>query len=138
VIRCQWTSLSPRKLCKELKGKGREISYPAVGDCLRQLHYSLQANRKSHEGNQHMDRDAQFEYINNKARRFLTDRQLVISVDTKKGLHGIDWAIFDACGPTRQGISRIFCISACLQNLAQVMDGKSIEASAAHLGHVLL
>ncbi|HEY3619667.1 MAG TPA: ISAzo13 family transposase [Candidatus Sulfotelmatobacter sp.] len=79
-----WTSLSLRKICKELKGKGHEISYPVVGDCLRKLHYSLQANRKSHEGNQHMDRDAQFEYINNKARSFLTDRQPVISVDTKK------------------------------------------------------
>ena len=79
-----WTSLSLRKLCKELNGKGHEISYPVVGDCLRKLHYSLQANRKSHEGNQHMDRDAQFEYINNKATSFLTDRQPVISVDTKK------------------------------------------------------
>jgi hypothetical protein len=79
-----WTSLSLRKLCKELNEKGHEISYPVVGNCLRKLHYSLQANRKSHEGNQHMDRDAQFEYINNKARSFLRDRQPVISVDTKK------------------------------------------------------
>ena len=58
-----WTSLSLRKLCKELKGMGHEISYPVVGDCLYKLHYRLQANRKSHEGNGHMDRDAQFEYI---------------------------------------------------------------------------
>jgi Rhodopirellula transposase DDE domain len=79
-----WTSLSLRKLCKELKGKGHQVSYPVVGDCLRKLHYSLQANRKSHEGNQPMDRDAQFEYINNKALSFLRDRQPVMSVDTKK------------------------------------------------------
>ena len=44
-----WTSLSLRKLCVELKAKGHEISYPVVGDCLHKLHYSLQANRKSHE-----------------------------------------------------------------------------------------
>src|SRR3977135_3721796 len=79
-----WTSLSLRKLCVELKGKGHEISYPVVGDCLHKLHYSLQANRKSHEGNEHMDRNAQFEYINKKAGSFLTDHQPVISVDTKK------------------------------------------------------
>ena len=42
-----WTSLSLRKLCAELKGKGHEISYPVVGDCLHKLHYSLQANGKS-------------------------------------------------------------------------------------------
>src|SRR5450631_2562159 len=79
-----WTSLSLRKLCVELKAKGHKISYSVVGDCLRKLHYSLQANRKSHEGSEHMDRDAQFEYINKKAGSFLTDLQPVISVDTKK------------------------------------------------------
>jgi len=79
-----WTSLSLRKLCKKLKGMGHEISYPVVGDCLHKLHYSLQANRKSDEGNGHMDRDAQFEYINKKAGSFLTDLQPVISVDTEK------------------------------------------------------
>jgi hypothetical protein len=79
-----WTSLSLRKLSKDLKGKGHEISYPVVGDCLRQLGYSLQANRKSHEGIGHMDRNAQFEYISKKAGSFLTDHQPVISVDTKK------------------------------------------------------
>jgi len=79
-----WTSLSLRKLSKDLKGKGHEISYPVVGDCLRQLGYSLQSNRKSHEGSGHMDRNAQFEYISKKAGSFLTDHQPVISVDTKK------------------------------------------------------
>ena len=79
-----WTSLSLRKLCAELKGKGHDISHPVVGHCLHKLHYSLQANRKSHEGSEHMDRNAQFEYINKKAGSFLTDGQPVISVDTKK------------------------------------------------------
>src|SRR5260370_9898625 len=78
-----WTSLSLRKLCAELKGKGHEISYPVVGDCLHKLHYSLQANRKSHEGSEHMDRNGQFEYINKKAASFLTDGHPAISVDTK-------------------------------------------------------
>ena len=84
-----WTSLSLRKLCAELKGRGHDISYPVVGDCLHKLHYSLQANRKAHEGSEHMDRNAQFEYINKKAGSFLTDRQPVISVDTKYARIGI-------------------------------------------------
>ncbi len=82
--RLLWTSLSLRKLCKELKDRGHEVSHPVVGDCLHKLRYSLQANRKTREGNQHMDRDAQFEYINKKAAMFLTDHQPVVSVDTKK------------------------------------------------------
>src|SRR6195256_7000670 len=40
-----WTSLSLRKLSAELKGKGHDVSYPVVGDCLHKLRYSLQANR---------------------------------------------------------------------------------------------
>ena len=83
----------PAEASKDLKGKGHEISYPVVGDCLRQLGYSLQANRKSHEGSGHMDRNAQFEYISKKAGSFLTDHQPVISVDTKKKeLVGIRYA----------------------------------------------
>jgi transposase len=79
-----WTSLSLRKLCAELNRKGHDISYPVVRDCLHKLHYSLQANRKSNEGSEHMDRNAQFEYISKKAVSFLADHQPVISVDTKK------------------------------------------------------
>jgi len=91
-----WTSLSLRKLCAELKGKGHDISHPVVGHCLHKLHYSLQANRKSHEGSEHMDRNAQFEYINKKAGSFLTDGQPVISVDTKKKEFG---GQFQECWP---------------------------------------
>jgi hypothetical protein len=46
--------------------------------------YSLQANRKTLEGDRHADRDAQFEHINAKARQYLADGDPVISVDTKK------------------------------------------------------
>jgi hypothetical protein len=84
-----WRSLSLRKLCEELKARGHEISYSVVGDCLRKLHYSLQVNRKSHEGNEHMDRDAQFEYINKKGWEFL-DRSSAghLSRYEKEGVSG--------------------------------------------------
>jgi hypothetical protein len=51
-----------------------------VGDLLR----SLQANSKTREGSKHIDRDAQFQYINAQATAFLAAREPVISVDTKK------------------------------------------------------
>jgi transposase len=79
-----WTSRSLRKLSKELANKGHEISHTVVGELLQQAGYSLQANRKTREGNQHMDRDAQFQYINGRAASFLKDGQPVVSVDTKK------------------------------------------------------
>src|SRR5436309_3164439 len=46
--------------------------------------YSLQATRKTLEGHQHPDRDAQFRYLNALAAQFLTSGDPVISVDTKK------------------------------------------------------
>jgi len=79
-----WTSRSLRKLSKELANKGHEVSHTVVGELLQQAGYSLQANRKTREGNQHMDRDAQFQYINARAASFLKDGQSVVSVDTKK------------------------------------------------------
>jgi Rhodopirellula transposase DDE domain len=48
------------------------------------LHYSLQANRKSVEGRQHPDRDAQFRYLNEQIRRHHRRGEPVVSVDTKK------------------------------------------------------
>ena len=51
---------------------------------MRQIGYSLQANRKTKEGEQHIDRDSQFHYINDQAKAFLRAGQPVISVDTKK------------------------------------------------------
>jgi hypothetical protein len=46
--------------------------------------YSLQANSKTREGSKHIDRDAQFQYINTQAKGFLAAHEPVISVDTKK------------------------------------------------------
>ena len=51
---------------------------------LRKLGYSCQANRKTSEGNQHPDRNAQFEHINTTVKAALAAGQPAISVDTKK------------------------------------------------------
>jgi hypothetical protein len=55
-----------------------------VGELLRGMGYSLQGNRKTEEGGDHPDRDAQFEHIYGKVNAFQADGQPVISVDTKK------------------------------------------------------
>ncbi len=80
----RWTTKSVRELAQALTDQGHPISHTLVDQLLHDLHYSLQGNVKTSEGQQHGDRDAQFQYINATARRFQRRRQPVISVDTKK------------------------------------------------------
>jgi hypothetical protein len=79
-----WTSRSLRNLVKELAKQGQEVCPTVVGNLLRDMGYSLQANSKTREGSKHIDRDAQFQYINAQAKAFLATNDPVISVDTKK------------------------------------------------------
>lgn len=79
-----WTTRSLRKLVKELAKLGHQVCPTVVGDVLRGMGYSLQANSKTREGGKHIDRDAQFHYINTQAKAFLAAHQPVVSVDTKK------------------------------------------------------
>jgi hypothetical protein len=55
-----------------------------VAQLLDKLGYGRQANRKTKEGSAQPDRNAQFEYIHRKVKRFLVDKQPILSVDTKK------------------------------------------------------
>ena len=80
----RWTAKSLRNLAVELGGLGHRISHNVVADLLRHLGYSLQANRKTREGTEHPDRDAQFGYINRKVKQALAANEPAISVDTKK------------------------------------------------------
>jgi len=79
-----WTCKSTRNLAEELERLGHPISHDSVSRLLDELGYSLQANRKTREGKDHPDRDAQFGYINRKVRQFQRRGQPVVSVDTKK------------------------------------------------------
>jgi transposase len=80
----RWTTKSTRQLAGALSEGGHPVSPWTVGQLLHELDYSLQGARKTIEGSQHPDRDAQFGYINGLAERFLAARLPVISVDTKK------------------------------------------------------
>jgi len=79
-----WTSRSLRNLAKELAKNGHKVCPTVVGNLLRDLNYSLQGNSKTREGAKHIDRDAQFGYINTQATAFLKAGEPVVSVDTKK------------------------------------------------------
>jgi len=80
----RWTCKSTRSLAATLTAGNRPVSHEKVAQLLRGLNYSLQGNRKTQEGQDHPDRDAQFQYINDQVRRALAGGMPVISVDTKK------------------------------------------------------
>ena len=80
----RWTSKSVRHLAEELQAMGHEVSYRTVARLLAESGYSLQANRKTREGEQHVDRDEQFRYIDRRVRSQLRRGGPAISVDTKK------------------------------------------------------
>jgi hypothetical protein len=79
-----WTTRSLRNLVAALAEQGHTVCPTVVGNLLHDMGYSLQANSKTREGGQHIDRDAQFQYINAQAKAFLAAHQPAISVDTKK------------------------------------------------------
>jgi hypothetical protein len=80
----RWTCKSTPKLASELKALGHEVSQATVWRLLDELDYSMQSNRKSREGGIHIDRNAQFEFINRSVKEFLGRGLPAISVDTKK------------------------------------------------------
>ena len=80
----QWVSKSLRHLEAALKEVGISTSHRIIGDSLKAHGFSLQSDRKSFEGKSHQDRDAQFEFIQQKVDKYLSEQQPVISVDAKK------------------------------------------------------
>lgn len=80
----RWTSKSTYRIATELNKLGFEIHPGTVGSILREQGYSLQLNKKEKEGEQHIDRDAQFEFINNRVTSQIASGWAAISVDTKK------------------------------------------------------
>ena len=80
----RWTCKSTGQLALALTRGGHPVSPETVANMLHQGGYSLQANRKTTEGAQHPDRDAQFRYLNEQARQFRDAGLPVVSVDAKK------------------------------------------------------
>jgi len=80
----RWTTTSTRNLADQLTAQGHRVSAWTVANLLRSERFSLQGNSKQIEGRQHVDRDAQFGYLNDQATDHRATGDPVISVDTKK------------------------------------------------------
>jgi transposase len=80
----RWTCKSTTQLAGELTKQGHAVSPRTVGRLLKAAGYSLKSNRKTKEGKDHPDRNAQFEHINATVLAFQGRGQPVVSVDTKK------------------------------------------------------
>ncbi len=80
----RWTCKSLSQLTRALVACGHRVGRTLVGELLHQQKFSLQANRKTREGDGHPDRDAQFSHLNESVRAALAAGEPVISVDTKK------------------------------------------------------
>ena len=80
-----WTTKSLRNLADELVSEGFQIGYRKVGYLLEEMGYSLQKNQKMNQvGEEHPDRNAQFNHINEKVKTFGAAEYPVISIDCKK------------------------------------------------------
>jgi hypothetical protein len=80
----RWVCKSTRVLAAELSRQRHPISHVKRAQLLHQQHYSLQGTRKTEEGADHPDRDAQFRHINASVKKALAAGIPVLSVDTKK------------------------------------------------------
>jgi len=80
----RWICKSTRAIAEALSGEDHPVSHVKVMQLLHEQHYSLQSNRKTEEGADHPDRDAQFRYISAQVKTYLRQSLPVISVDTKK------------------------------------------------------
>src|ERR1700680_247348 len=80
----RWICKSTRNLAAQLTRQKHSVSHEKVAQLLRDQNYSLQSNRKTEEGADHPDRDAQFRHINAQVKRALAMGMTGISVDTKK------------------------------------------------------
>ncbi len=80
----RWSTKSSEKLARELQQQGYLLSSRTVQTLLKEMGYSLQSNRKTLEGSEHPDRDAQFKHIAQRVKTQQQAGQPVISVDAKK------------------------------------------------------
>lgn len=80
----RWTCKSLTNLQTELISQGFQVGRTKISDVLRSLGYSLQGNRKTREGKDHPDRDAQFQHIAARVKAYRHGGRPAVSVDTKK------------------------------------------------------
>lgn len=112
-----WTCKSTKTLAKELNRTGRRLAdgtkcptldARAVAHLLRNAGFSLRSNRQSIDGGELRNRDAQFEYLNNKIMDFLRRQRPVIVVDTGKWVASGAWRSADMIGSSGHRDQSVF------------------------------
>ena len=80
----KWTRKATRKVAKELRSLGIEVSANTVCRLLKKMDYSLRVNRKQIAAANSPERNEQFLYIKGLRERFTQEGKPQISVDGKK------------------------------------------------------
>jgi hypothetical protein len=80
----KWTRKATRKVAKELRSLGIEVSANTVCRLLKKMDYSLRVNRKQIAAANSPERNEQFLYIKGLRERFRQEGKPQISVDGKK------------------------------------------------------
>ncbi len=80
----RWVRSSLRRLSERLKAEGHEVSAGTVSRLLKDMGFSLKANKRKQGRPGCPERDAQFQHIASQRQRFVAAGLPVISVDTKK------------------------------------------------------
>ena len=82
--RLKWTRRTTDKIAAELRSSGIPIGDVTVGRLLREMDYSLRVNHKKRCSGSPACRDEQFQYIGKLRKRFASQNQAIVSIDTKK------------------------------------------------------
>jgi hypothetical protein len=79
-----WTCRSLSNLQTTLRTQGYQVGRSKIARILASQGFSLQGNRKTREGKDHPDRNAQFEHIARRVKAYRRAGRPAVSVDTKK------------------------------------------------------
>jgi len=80
-----WTNKSLRTLSKALGERGYPASRETVSHLLKMLGYGLQTDKQALTAKpSHLDRNAQFEHLNDEAKKACANKNPVLSIDAKK------------------------------------------------------
>lgn len=80
----KWLNCRLADIQERLDREGHGVSLPVISRLLKQNQYTLKANAKQLASKQHPERNQQFEYIQSQRSWHETEKQPMISVDTKK------------------------------------------------------
>jgi hypothetical protein len=80
----RWVRSSLRRLSQQLKEEGHQASTGTVSRLLKNMGFSLKANKRKQGRPGCPERDAQFQYLASQRQRFTAAGLPIISVDTKK------------------------------------------------------